>query len=221
MIKEIVILLSVITFNFWFWRIVKENIFIGILLTLLTIFLYMLITQKRFQIITFVATFILLLVASSVVLKSDFVKEAQLQTPEDQIKLTERHFYYAEDLGKVFLNSKVLNYYKNYSLLIYKLQQNFFSNLDINLYFFASHPRERATIGEFEKYPSILLPIFIIGVLLLIYKGSIWGAGYLLYASLVSAFVSPKYTLGPLLFFPFINVTLVMGAIYAFKIFKR
>lgn len=46
-----------------------------------------------------------------------------------------------------------------------RLQANFFEAMDINLYFFASHPSERVGVKEFEKFPYILLPAFIIGAI--------------------------------------------------------
>jgi hypothetical protein len=45
-----------------------------------------------------------------------------------------------------------------------KITRNFLAQLDLNLYFFAGHPRERIGVDEYEKFPYILLPIFLIGL---------------------------------------------------------
>lgn len=56
---------------------------------------------------------------------------------------------------------------KPVSVAVTRLQANFFEAMDINLYFFASHPSERVGVREFEKFPYVLLPPFIIGAIAL------------------------------------------------------
>ncbi len=172
------------------------------------------------KILIFCFVFILFTLTSFMMIRSGSDKGLLSPTPEDQIKLNDRHFYYAKELDKLFLNRKVLNYYKNYSLPVYKFEGNLFSNLDFNLYFFSSHPRERAGIGEFEKYSPLFLPFFILGMLLMIYRVSIWAAGYLIVSVFVSAFISPTYELGPILFFPLINICITLGLIYSLNFIK-
>jgi len=169
---------------------------------------------KKLKIWVFTIVFILFSSLSFIIIKSDFDKGIQLLTPEDQVRLNERHFYYSQELGAIFLNRKILNYYKNYSLLVYKLERDLFSNLDLNLYFFASHPRERAGVSEFEKFPPFLFPFFMIGTLLLIYWGSVKTACYLVAATFASTFIAQNYILGPILFFPLISVCIAIGIIY-------
>lgn len=222
--KKILVLLGVTFLNFWVWRILQINILLAAILIFLTFFLFKLVTEKKFRIWIFCLTFILFSLSSFIIIRSDFDNKLLSFTPEDQVKLNERHFYYAKDLGRFFLNSKVLNYYKNYSLPVHKFEGNLFSNLDLNLYFFASHPRERAGVSEFEKYSPLYLPFFIIGVLVLIYLGYIGIGVYLIAATLASAFVSSSYIIGPILFFPLINICITQGLIYTVnfvKDFKR
>ena len=217
---RVYILLGVIFLNFWIWKIIQENPLIAIILIILTFLLFKLIDKGSKPLVLTVIIF-LFLVLSFIMLGFNFDKSIQTITPEDEVKLNDRHFYYSEELGRVFLNRKVLNFYKNYSLPMYKFERNLFSNLDPNLYFFASHPRERAGIYEFEKYSFILLPFFIIGVMMLIYRGSIWAACYLVAATLVSAFVSSNYVLGSILFLPLINVSIGLGIMQVFKRIKN
>lgn len=220
LVQKVYILLGVIFLNFWIWKIIREDPVIAILLITLTFLLFQLLIGRVFKILVLIII-VLFSILSFIMLRSDFDRSIQTFTPEDEVKLNDRHFYYARELGGLFLNRKVLNYYKNYSLPVYKFEHNLFSNLDLNLYFFASHPRERAGAAEFEKYSFIFLPIFIIGVILLIYERSIWAAGYLVAATIVSAFVTSNYTLGPILFFPLINVIITLGIMYIFKISKK
>lgn len=46
----------------------------------------------------------------------------------------------------------------------YRIEQNISEVVDPNLYFFANHPREKYGVIEFEKFPYILLPFFVIGL---------------------------------------------------------
>lgn len=213
-IRKQVILLGVGLSNFWIWKIIQKNSVVAIILILLTFLLFQLTMERRLKIWVFTIVFVLFLSLSFIIIRSDFDKGIKLFTPEDQVKLNERHFYYSQELGAIFLNKKILNYYKNYSLSVYKLERNLFSNLDLNLYFFASHPRERAGVGEFEKFPPFLLPFFMIGTLLLIYWGSVRTAVYLVAATFASTFIAQNYILGPILFFPLINVCIAIGIIY-------
>lgn len=213
-IRRQFILLVVILFNFWIWNIIQKNLAVAIMLILLTFLLFLLIMERKLKIWVLTIVFILFFLLFFIIIKSDFDKGIQHFTPEDQVRLNERHLYYAQELGAIFLNRKILNYYKNYSLQVYKLEGNLFSNLDLNLYFFASHPRERAGVSEFEKFPPLLLPFFIIGTLLLIYWGSIRAAIYLVAATFVGSFITQNYILGPILFFPLISVCIAIGIIY-------
>lgn len=220
-VKKTLILLGVIFLNFWIWRILEQNTPAAVVLILLTFLLFNLIIEKEEKIWIFCLILILFTLTSFMMIKSDFDKGFLSLTPEDQVKLNDRHFYYAKELGILFLNSKVLNYYKNYSLPVHKFESNLFSNLDPNLYFFASHPRERAGVNEYEKYSPIFLPFFILGILLMIYWGTIWATSYLIAVVLVSALISPNHQLGPILFFPLINICIALGLIYALKFVKN
>ncbi len=54
-------------------------------------------------------------------------------------------------------------YLENKPLYIFhKFEQNLLRTLDVNLYFFGNHPRERAGISEFEKFSFLFLAFFIL-----------------------------------------------------------
>lgn len=211
--KENFALFISIFLNFWIWRILELDKLMAVLLILLTFFLFNLIIKRNVEYVYFFITFSLFIIISFALIRTDFNKSLFLLSPEDQVKLNERHAYYAKEFGIFFLNSKVLNYYKNYSPIVSKFESNLFSNLDLNLYFFASHPRERAGINEFEKFSYLLLPFFIFGIIQVINKKFILSAGYIIIALLISSFVSPNYKLGPILFFPIISISIVFGLI--------
>jgi len=90
------------------------------------------------------------------------------------------------------------------SVVSNRVAQNFFEDLDPNLYFFANSPRPRVGIREFEKFPYILLPVFFLGVLKLVAKKSFWFWFFSFFIPLVTlSLIGNKNSLGSLLIFPF------------------
>lgn len=205
------LLLSTSFGNLWIWRIFKDNFIVAILLVILSFLLFKLIIAKvqKAQLLTLILIFTTI---SLLTLRVGFDKNIFIISSREQLQQDMRHGFYAVELGQLFTNKVSLHFYKYFSGSIRKLERNLFSNLDPNLYFFASHPRERGT-GEFEKYPWILLPLFIVGLFLIIQYYLKMGI-YFIWAALISMFISPAYSLGPVLFFPLINVVIALGLIY-------
>ena len=54
------------------------------------------------------------------------------------------------------------------AIAISNFGKNFFETVDLNLYFFANHPRERTGVWEFEKLPWVFLPFFLYGLFLIV-----------------------------------------------------
>ncbi|MDD5415723.1 MAG: hypothetical protein PHE48_01815 [Candidatus Daviesbacteria bacterium] len=164
---------------------------------------------------------VLTAVLSFIAVKGAFDENLFRSSALDIQQYNKRHEFYAKDLGKIYTNKFSLTYFKEYNFPLIKLQRNLFANLDPNLYFFASHPRERAGVEEFNKYSPIFLPFFLIGVFYSIY---ILLPNFLIYAIsvlLLSSIISSKYNLGPILFFPLINYLITVGLILSFKNIKK
>lgn len=220
----VLIQLLVIVLNPWWWVIIQRNLWVGILVLVLcfVVFSYFIQLKSRF--------FLLLLIFFTLILFLVNVKEASsenilIPSALDIQQLNKRHEFYANSLGKIYTNRFSLTYFKEYNPLLYKLNRNFFANLNPNLYFFNSHPRERPGIEEFEKYLPIFLPFFIIGVLYSIYVFLPKMLIYLVAISLISSVFSYSHKPGPILFFPVINLMITIGIILSlkeiFKIFKK
>jgi len=98
------------------------------------------------------------------------------------------------------------------SIIFNRITTNLFENLDPNLYFFANHPRQRVGIREFEKFPYILLPFFVWGVIKLISKRnkSFWLTSFLIPVAILSV-IGSKNSLGPFSLFPFFVVSINEG----------
>lgn len=124
--------------------------------------------------------------------------------PEEIYQINTRRSYYKNKfLGKI-LENKI-------TFCFYKYQKNFFQGLDINYYFFANHPRERAGVKETEKFLWIFLPFFLLGTYWQLKTKFFWGIGYyLMILALSSIFKSPD---GFFVFtFPFFIFSLILGS---------
>lgn len=202
----------VIILNPWWWIIIQRNFWIGLLVFVLSLVVFTYFRQIKSR-----KLFFLLLTLTTLVffiaVREDFDESILRNSALDIQQYNKRHEFYAHGLGKIYTNKFSLNYFENFNFPLTKLQRNFFSNLDPNLYFFASHPRERTGVEEFEKYPAVFLPFFIIGVLYSIYILPPNLLVYLILILLMSSIISSKYNLGPVLFFPVIIYMITTGLI--------
>lgn len=89
------------------------------------------------------------------------------------------------------------------SIIITRIVNNISENIDINLYFFAGHPRERIGVNEFEKFPYIFLVPFLVGLYDNLNKRKIllFFIGLLIPLALLSV-IGNKNQLGPVILFP-------------------
>lgn len=210
------ILLLVIMLNPWWWIILQRNLWVGLLVFSLSLVVFVYFWQIKSR-----ALFLLLLVLTMTLIfmtaREAFDESIFKASALDIQQYHKRHEFYANGLGKIYTNRFSLTYFKEYNLPLYKLQRNFFANLDPNLYFFASHPRERLGVEEFKKYSPIFLPFFLVGTLFSIYVLSPAILIYSISILLLSSVVSSKYYLGPILFFPLLNYLITIGIILSLK----
>ncbi|MBU1032148.1 hypothetical protein KKE03_04495 [Patescibacteria group bacterium] len=216
MIKNIPLHVLVIILNPWWWVIIQRDLGVGLLVFVLSISLFIYFWQNKSR-----KLFLLLLTLTAVIffvsIREAFDESIFRNSALDIQQYNKRHEFYAHDLGKIYKNRFSLTYFKNFNFPLAKLQRNFFSNLDPNLYFFASHPRERLGVDEFKKYSPIFLPFFLIGAFYSIYILFPNLLIYTVFVSLLSSIISPKYNLGPILFFALINFMISIGIIISIK----
>ena len=208
--------LLVILLNPWWWIIIQRNFLAGLLVFSLSLVLYLYFWQIESRVLLILLViFTLILFFLSV--RAAFDESIFRNSALDIQQYNKRHEFYSNDLGKLYKNRFILTYFKDYNFPISKIQRNFFNNLDPNLYFFASHPRERLGIEEFQKYLPIFLPLFLIGMFHFIFAPVTKILIYLISVFLLSSIISPKYNLGPVLIFPFINLMITIGIILSWK----
>ncbi len=200
--KKIILIFLIAISNFWIWKIFTQSPFLAIVLILLSIFLIL-----RLKVLSL----ILLVFLSAFLLKNSFDTNLLYVSPLEKDKLENRHEYYAQSLGRIYKNRISIYLHKTVSPYVSRYEKNLAYNLDPNLYFFASHPRERLGIDEFVKFPLIALPFFLIGLGVLFSGKYNFLLIYAIASVFVSGFLFPGYRLGPVLMFPFMTVTLYLG----------
>lgn len=215
--------LTILT-SFWFWRIIDNNFILGVLLTLDSFLIYRIIfLRNRMTRIIQIIILSIFIIIFSIELKAGYYKEIWVLNPTERIPFDNRHNYLSSDLGVLYQNKIATFFYTNIMYQLKKYNQNLFSNLDPNLYFFASHPLERHNVDEFNKYFPFLLPLFLIGMIEILKMGNnFFVTAYLLIIFFASGFVQPNYILGPVLFFPVMNSVIAKGLVITFSfIMKR
>ena len=104
------------------------------------------------------------------------------------------------------------------TIAVFRLANNFSEVIDPNLYFFANHPRERVGVSEFEKFPFIFFPFFVVGILTTVglkrFKTYFWS---LILTILLLSLLGNKNQLGPFVLFPFIVSLSAIGGEYLIK----
>lgn len=215
----LIVPLFVIVSSPWWWIIIQRDLLASLFVFILSFVVYLYFYQNKSRLV------ILLLVALTIGLFAISIKEAFDEnifrnSALDIQQLNKRHEFYAKGLGKFYRNRLVLTYFQHYNHAVSKLQQNFFSNLDPNLYFFASHPRERTGIEEFNKYFPVFLPFFLLGFFYIMSKLFFKFILYFIIISFISSVISPSYNLGPILFFPLINFIITVGLLITLSYLK-
>ena len=152
---KFIVIVAVTFSNFWIWKIISNNLLIGILLILASILGFIFISSKtnRLFLICLSLVFTILVV---ITINVAFDKNLTIVSSQMRLLLDKRHQFFSSDLGKVFKNKLALNYYVNWYPKISKFHRNISYVVDLNSYFFESHPRERPGFNEFSKYPFSL-----------------------------------------------------------------
>lgn len=186
--------------SFWAWRIFENNLLVFFISLILTVLFFLIIEKQSNFFLN--ATFLLLLIAIILITIPGRLNQYIWEKSDlDIITITAQRSYYPA-FGSAFHNK--------YFLAANKYQQGLMSAIDINYYFFASHPRERATIEDFEKFLPIFIPLLILGIIKL-FK-NIFSLVITIFVLALSPILDPRYYLGPVFIFPIFTAILAVGA---------
>lgn len=197
-----VLILAISLANFWIYRIIQINLFVGIFLIAESILLFLSTLFPRLKILT-ALTFILLSFLCAYLITFYFDKNIFLISDIETQKIGKRHEYYATDLGKIYKNRIGIFYFNNLRLYIGHLGNNLFSSLDFP-----------------SKYPIIFSFLFIAGLYNLFININRKSTIYFLAALLFSSFISFESKFGAILLFPFVNLCIATGLLKLLGILK-
>ena len=219
----IIFFLLVLFANVWVWKIILINQFIALVIIATSWFLYRSLKEGKVNKLLIPLVLILLLLEYKTTITTSLVslnnqekitQRLQLNAyPPVSLKIGRRIFYIpmAHWLEE-----------RKETLIVYRITQNISEVLSPNLYFFGNHPNERVGIKEFEKFPYILFPFFLLGFLTFDYKKNIKVIMLtFLLPLLLIMFVGDNNTLGPFSFFPLIVVFSVFGIEFIYRWFVK
>lgn len=197
--------------NFWIYQIYKFNFFFGEVLVVETVLLFLSLYIKNRAISILI--FIIFVVLSFSLYRNRFDKNVFSSSTVESIQTEERRQFYSNEIGKIYRNRVGILYFDTLRLYSNKISNNFFSALDLSLYFSPN------SLMENEKYPLILAPFFIIGFLaLLVAKNQTISIVYFILALFQNSLINLDSKIGPLLMFPFITLCITLGLIQFVKI---
>lgn len=199
--------------SFWFWKILNYNLFLSFILILTTFTTYRNFNSRIIG-VTGILLFTILLL-----FQVKFTEISNLTTLNNNEITIQQQRINEYPQAKITLFNKTIwvpiaNWFelRKESIVINKITENFSEVIDLNLYFFANHPRERNGVGEFEKFHYLFVILFLVGIF-----GSInscdkkWFALYFLLPVFMISFIGNKNPLGSFSLFPFIVVMISAG----------
>lgn len=157
--KKIIPLAFVLLFNLWLIKIFEFSFLIALTVVLASFFIYLTIqTNKKNY---FVLSILFIFVLSMFQYETSSINSLTFLNENEKTEQRQKMTGYPRSL---FRFANWLEQRKE-ALVFYKIEENFSEVIDPNLYFFANHPRERVGVSESEKFPYILLPFLVLGLL--------------------------------------------------------
>lgn len=153
----------IIILNPWTVRLFQETSSVNIVLIFLIVFaLFAGIIQSSKRFFYFAILINIFLIFFT--LSKHFDTGVSTHSKLDKNKLIRIYDSYASGTGKLYMNRYGIMYHYRIEPMLANYEENLFENMDVNGYFFASHPRERGGFNEYPKFYGIFLPFFLIGL---------------------------------------------------------
>lgn len=203
------LLLLFLTFsNFWIINIFLRNPIYGLVISFVTLVLGFKYNSRIIIIFSLVVLIFIQLQTTSI--KSlTILENDQQRVQQERIKMYPPVYI---DLFFKVIWLKPADWIEksNFIIALSRIEENLFENLDLNKYFFAGFPRN--TPADFQKFPFVLMPLFIIGLIKLIKGREFLILTALLFAPiLILSLTGTNSALGPVVLFPFFIISILQG----------
>jgi hypothetical protein len=207
--------------NLWIWRIFQLNIFLALLALVTSFFLYISYVKTPrylFLIILFCSLCVFQYRMTSIQGLATLTKNEELM----QIQRIKEYPSTYISFGPTTFWIPAAQWFegRKETIVVRHMTENLFNVLDLNLYFFSNHPRERVGYSEFEKFPYILFPFFLYGIYILFIRNRKLLLISFFLPLLLFMLIGSKSELGPFVFFPFISCANAVGLQSAFENIK-
>ncbi|QQG47042.1 MAG: hypothetical protein HY044_02785 [Candidatus Woesebacteria bacterium] len=188
--------------NLWIWFVFKNNFLLGIVLLISSLLVIKNQKSNKFSLFLIILFLIIVFWQINLTKTKPLLKLTEIERANQITRLNSYPPYLAR-FGHILEERKEF-------LILYRLNENFFEIMNLNLYFFANHPIERGAIKEFEKFAYISLPFFLLGLpkhlrnkktLILI----------LIIPLIIFTMIGSNISIGPISFFPFIASSIYFG----------
>lgn len=214
---KLLLTLFLVFSNFWIYKIFSQNLFIGILLVVVTVVLLL---NQREKVLLVCLGILLFVQYQTTEIKS----LTNLDNDEQRVQQERIRSYpltYIDIFGKVaWLKPEIWIEQNETAIAASRIEENLFENLDLNKYFFAGFPRNENS--DFEKFPFIFLPIFISGLINLISKKQYRIIFLTLFVPVIlMSVIGNENKLGPFSLFPFFMFILTNGFEFLVKLFTK
>jgi len=193
-------------FNYWIFILFSTNFFVGLLVLILTFYVYKFFKSEKRKLTKPLLVFFLFTLLfqslttqekSLTIIENDDRREIDMRLKAYTPKFLRVGYWFEE---------------RKESIAFTRVSSNFFENIDPNLYFFANHPREKVGVKEIEKFPYILLPVFLIGLVEILKRKYVkfWLISFFVPLVFLS-FIGNINPMGPFILFPFFVITISEG----------
>lgn len=194
----------VILGNLWIWKAFSSNLLIFFVCVVSSALLIKSLTQKKYYLPALLSLCLLLFTQ---ILTTEPMRLTDLSNDQIRVRDTRLNEYPPVNIPIAYWMEA-----KPITVALTRIRYNFLEQLDPNLYFFANHPRERVGVNEFERFPYIILPFFLVGVSVALRKHR-----YLLVLSLIAVSITSVFgmsnILGNISLFPLLVVFIYIGIV--------
>lgn len=198
---KLLLVLFLISSNFWIYKILGLNFLLAIALVLATLVIVLRIKNIKL-------TIFCMLILIFFQFQTTHVRSLTLLDNDQQRVQQERirsyPLTYIEIFSKVlWLKPEIWIEQNKLIIALSRIEENLFGNLDINQYFFAGFPRNNNS--DFQKFPFITLPFFIIGLYKMLAKKYFRTLVILLLIPIIIlSLIGNDNQFGPFILFPFL-----------------
>lgn len=203
--------------NFWIYKILTLNILAGAVVIFSS--LIILLNPKK-KILILALLFLAFLQFQTTQVKSLVLLDNDEQRVQSERSKSYPPTYIDFRIKVLWLKPESWIEKNNLVIALSRLEENLYTNLDLNRYFFGGFPRNKP--GDFEKFPFAYLPFFILGIYALIKKkflkklGILWGLSLVLLT-----YIGTDNRLGPFILFPFFVLSILNGIAFLEAKFKK